>query len=64
MPADLGWVCESTVVPIIKYFSASDQTDIFLGIKCYKVDKRVEGLSWRDLLSARKVAQLIDGLLP
>lgn len=57
-------MCESTTLPIIKYFSSSDQSDPFLGIKCFKVEKRVTGLSWRDILSARKVAQLIDGFFP
>jgi hypothetical protein len=57
-------VCESTELPILKFFSATDASDPFLGIRCFKVEKTVKGISLRDLLSAQKVARLIDGLFP
>ena len=56
-------MCSSTVVPILKFFSHSDQTHLELGITCRKLAGPVAGTSWRDLFSANKVAQLIEGEL-
>jgi hypothetical protein len=47
--------------PAVKFFSPTDQTQLFpTPITCFRVDKRVQGYSWRDWASWYKLLKLID----
>jgi hypothetical protein len=45
---------------VIKWFSPSDVSDPVLGLRCFKVDKYVAGVSWRDWASWFKLARYLD----
>jgi len=48
--------------PAIKFFSASDQTQEFpTPITCTRVDKHVNGFSYRDWASWYKLLRFVDG---
>jgi hypothetical protein len=47
--------------PAIKFFSATDQTSSFpTPIQCVRVDKHVNGGSWRDWASWYKLLKLVE----
>lgn len=47
--------------PAVKYFSASDESQTFpTPITCYRVDKQVAGISWREWASWAKLLKFVD----
>lgn len=58
-----GWVCESELLPAIKWFSATDQTRTFPEpIKCVRVDKAVHGFSYKEWAAWYKLLKFVDGV--
>jgi hypothetical protein len=53
-------VCEYAALSFIKWFSPTDVSDPVLGLRCFKVDKYVAGVSWRDWASWFKLARYLD----
>jgi hypothetical protein len=55
-------VCVAQNFPAIKWFSSSDQSGDFpTPIRCYRVDKQVNGFSYSDWASWYKLLKFVDG---
>lgn len=54
-------MCTSDAIPAVKWFSSTDQTtDLPVPITCVRIDKSVNGGSWRDWASWYKLLKLIE----
>lgn len=52
-------MCQYAALPVVKWFSSSDQSDPSIGLTCTKIDRHVAGVDWRTWAGWLKLAQYL-----
>lgn len=54
-----GWVCQYQAFPAYKWFASSDDTDVFPGVVCARVDRPPPGGNYGSWAGWWKIARLV-----
>jgi hypothetical protein len=49
-------------LPLIKWFSSSDETNPLLGFECTRIDRHVAGVDWKTWAGWLKLARYLGDL--